>query len=107
VTSKTARASMRAGQAGGKNKFERAPQIVRFIPLADATRAWVFTDEGRTLNLVVGSEEFIIELNELLMGRDAPAVAALVESIEEQFPGRGWASSLAATEPEAAPTEEA
>ena len=93
ASSKTARASMRASAAKGGGGV-RAAGTPRFVSLAAGQRAYVYTDQGKTLSLKVGTPEFVAAVKDLLGGRDAERVAEEIAELDARFPDAGWAASL-------------
>ena len=89
----TSKNQRRAQVGGGKGGFERAREATRFIPTAAGARTYVLTPAGKTINVAVGSEEFIAAVAELRDAEDRFFEAELAAN-DEQFPGLGWDAAV-------------
>ena len=94
-TSKTARASVRAG-AGGNQSITVLGEYKYLIPLNGGRNAYVRNiTTGRTPNLRTNSDAFVNEIRSLAEGGHGAKVRAELESFTKEHPGDGWDATLA------------
>jgi hypothetical protein len=93
-TSKTARASVRAGQAGAGGALSVLGEFKYFIPLANGRFAYVRNlTNGRTNHLKTDSEAFIEEIRTLAAAGHGPKIRAELEALDASFPDHGWSAT--------------
>ena len=89
-TSKTARASVRAGQSTG-GALSVLGEYKYLIPLANGRFAYVRNlTNGRTAHLRTDSDAFVEEIRTLSAAGHGAKIRAELNSLDEQFPGDGW-----------------
>lgn len=91
-SSKTARASMRAGSRPGQG-FLRSPFTSRFIPTGGGRFTYVMLPDGKTAHVKVGSGEFVAAL-QALDAADDQRFRADIAAFDAQFPGCGWGTAF-------------
>lgn len=93
-SSKTAKASVRAGSTGKSGGFERAAETPRFIPCGQGY-AYVCTPDGKSLHTKVGSPKFAEAVVELV-AKERPRVERDIAALEAKYPTTGWAAAFEA-----------
>ncbi|MDP9398190.1 MAG: hypothetical protein M3P96_10390 [Actinomycetota bacterium] len=94
-TSKTARASVRAGAAGAAGAITVLGEYKYLIPLNAGRNAYVRNIvTGRTPNLRTDSEAFVAEIRQLAEGGHAAKVRVELESLAAAHPEDGWDATL-------------
>ena len=93
-TSKTARASVRAGQAGAGGALSVLGEYKYLIPLANGGFAYVrnFTN-GRTDHLRTDSDAFVEEVRTLAAAGHGAKIRAELNALDESFPNDGWGAT--------------
>ena len=90
-TSKTARASVRAGQAGQGGALSVLGEFKYVIPLNGGKHAYVRNlTNGRTAHLRTDSEAFIEEIRVLAAAGHAAKIRAELNGHNAAHPGDGW-----------------
>jgi hypothetical protein len=90
-TSKTARASVRAGQAGTGAALSVLGEFKYLIPLNNGKHAYVRNiTTGRTERLATDSERFVEEIRTLSGAGHAAKLRAELSSLAEAHPSHGW-----------------
>ena len=93
-TSKTARASVRAGQAGQGGALSVLGEFKYLIPLAEGRFAYVRNlTNGKTQHLRTDSDAFVEEIRTLAAAGHGAKIRAEIESLEAAFPQHGWAAT--------------
>ena len=92
-TSKTARASVRAGQAGAAGgALSGLGEFKYLIPLNKGKHAYVRNlTNGRTVHHKTDSEAFIEEIRVLAGAGHAAKIRAELQSLDSAHPDHGWA----------------
>lgn len=89
-TSKTARASVRAGEAKG-GALSVLGEYKYVIPLNKGKHAYVRNlTNGKTVHLATGSEAFIEEIRILAGAGHGVKIRAELVALNEANPGHGW-----------------
>jgi len=89
-TSKTARASVRAGQATG-GALSVLGEFKYVIPLNGGKNAYVRNlTNGKTAHLRTDSDAFAEEIRVLSAAGHGPKIRAEFVALAEAFPGHGW-----------------
>ena len=89
-TSKTARASVRAGQATG-GALSVLGEFKYVIPLNRGKNAYVRNlTNGRTVRLGTDSDEFIEEIRVLATAGHGPKIRAELVALAAAHPAHGW-----------------
>ena len=89
-TSKTARASVRAGQSQG-GALSVLGEYKYLIPLANGRFAYVRNlTNGKTAHLRTDSEAFIEEIRSLAGAGHAAKIRAEINSLAAAYPSDGW-----------------
>ena len=92
-TSKTARASVRAGEAKG-GALSVLGEYKYLIPLANGRFAYVRNlTNGKTAHLKTDSEAFVEEIRILAAAGHGAKIRAELESLEAANPQHGWADT--------------
>jgi hypothetical protein len=92
-TSKTARASVRAGQSTG-GALSVLGEYKYLIPLANGRFAYVRNlTNGKTAHLKTDSEAFIEEIRILAAAGHGAKIRAELESLDAANPQHGWADT--------------
>ncbi|GLY01654.1 MULTISPECIES: hypothetical protein [Actinoplanes] len=92
-TSKTARASVRAGQGSG-GALSVLGEFKYLIPLADGRYAYVRNlTNGKTTHLATGSDAFVEEIRVLTAAGHGAKIRAELSALETSNPGHGWAAT--------------
>ena len=90
-TSKTARASVRAGQAGQGGALSVLGEFKYLIPLNNGKYAYVRNlTNGKTAHLRTDSEAFVEEIRVLAGAGHATKIRAEIEGLDASFPKHGW-----------------
>ncbi|KKK06792.1 hypothetical protein [Micromonospora sp. HK10] len=90
-TSKTARASVRAGQAGQGGALSVLGEFKYLIPLNGGKHAYVRNlTNGKTVHLRTDSEAFVEEIRTLAAAGHAAKVRAEINSLAAVHPEHGW-----------------
>ncbi|HET8681999.1 MAG TPA: hypothetical protein VFM54_09005 [Micromonosporaceae bacterium] len=91
-TSKTARASVRAGQAGAAGgALSVLGEFKYVIPLNSGRHAYVRNlTNGRTVHLRTDSEQFVEEIRTLTAAGHGPKIRAELAALAATHPGHGW-----------------
>ncbi|HEX5542913.1 MAG TPA: hypothetical protein VFX60_15350 [Micromonospora sp.] len=90
-TSKTARASVRAGQAGQGGALSVLGEFKYLIPLNGGKHAYVRNlTNGQTVHLHTDSEEFIEEIRQLAAAGHAAKIQAEIKGLAAEHPGHNW-----------------
>ena len=90
-TSKTARASVRAGQATAGGALSVLGEFKYVIPLNNGKNAYVRNlTNGKTLHLKTDSEAFVEEIRVLAKAGHAAKVRAELVALAATHPGHGW-----------------
>jgi hypothetical protein len=89
-TSKTARASVRAGQATG-GALSVLGEFKYLIPLNNGRSAYVRNlTNGRVEHLRTDSERFVEEIRSLAAAGHGPKIRAELAALAAAHPGHGW-----------------
>jgi len=92
-TSKTARASVRAGQSTG-GALSVLGEYKYIIPLAHGRFAYVRNlTNGRTNHLRTDSDAFVEEIRVLAAAGHAAKIRSEIAVLDETFPNDGWAAT--------------
>ncbi|WP_117211488.1 hypothetical protein [Allorhizocola rhizosphaerae] len=90
-TSKTARASVRAGQAGKDGALSVLGEFKYIIPLNNGKHAYVRNlTNGKTAHLSTSSEAFVEEIRVLTGAGHGPKIRAELVTLNETYPTQGW-----------------
>ena len=90
-TSKTARASVRAGQAGQGGALSVLGEFKYLIPLNNGKHAYVRNlTNGRTSRLRTDSDAFIEEIRVLVGAGHGPKIRAELVSLAANHPRHNW-----------------
>ena len=90
-TSKTARASVRAGQAGQGGALSVLGEFKYLIPLADGKFAYVRNlTNGKTNRLRTNSDQFAEEIRILAAAGHGTKIRAEIASLNATNPTHGW-----------------
>ncbi|HZN17130.1 MAG TPA: hypothetical protein VFB84_02915 [Micromonosporaceae bacterium] len=91
-TSKTARASVRAGQAGAAGgALSVLGEFKYLIPLNSGRHAYVRNlTNGKTVHLRTDSEQFVEEIRTLTAAGHGPKIRAELTALATTHPGHGW-----------------
>ena len=91
-TSKTARASVRAGQAGAGGALSVLGEYKYLIPLANGRFAYVRNlTNGRTNHLKTDSDAFVEEIRVLAAAGHGAKIRSELAALDASFPNDGWA----------------
>ena len=89
-TSKTARASVRAGQSTG-GALSVLGEYKYLIPLANGRFAYVRNlTNGKTNHMRTDSEAFVEEIRTLAAAGHGAKIRSELSALNESFPGDGW-----------------
>lgn len=92
-TSKTARASVRAGQGSG-GALSVLGEYKYLIPLANGRFAYVRNlTNGKTLHLKTDSEAFVEEIRALSAAGHGTKIRAELEALNSASPQDGWSAT--------------
>jgi hypothetical protein len=90
-TSKTARASVRAGQAGAGGALSVLGEFKYLIPLNNGKHAYLRNlTNGKTVRLETDSEAFIEEIRTLTAAGHGNKIRAELANLAAAHPGHGW-----------------
>ncbi|GIG70376.1 hypothetical protein [Phytomonospora endophytica] len=90
-TSKTARASVRAGQAGQGGGLSVLGEFKYLIPLNKGKHAYVRNlTNGKTVHAATDSERFLEEIRLLGEAGHGAKIQAELEALTTAFPSDGW-----------------
>jgi hypothetical protein len=90
-TSKTARASVRAGQAGAGGALSVLGEFKYVIPLNGGKHAYVRNlTNGKTLHLRTDSDQFIEEIRTLATAGHGVKIRAELSALAATHPDHGW-----------------
>lgn len=90
-TSKTARASVRAGQAGQGGALSVLGEFKYLIPLNGGKHAYVRNlTNGKTSHLRTDSEAFVEEIRVLAGAGHAVKIRVELNNLAATYPGDGW-----------------
>ena len=90
-TSKTARASVRAGQAGQGGALSVLGEYKYLIPLNKGKHAYVRNlTNGKTTHLSTSSDAFVEEIRVLAAAGHGAKIRAELTALNEAHPGQGW-----------------
>lgn len=93
-TSKTARASVRAGQSSQGGALSVLGEFKYLIPLNGGKHAYVRNlTNGRTAHLATDSEAFVAEIRALVQAGHGAKIQAELESLAASHPHHGWDST--------------
>ncbi|MEV6599228.1 hypothetical protein AB0M36_20590 [Actinoplanes sp. NPDC051346] len=93
-TSKTARASVRAGQAGQGGALSVLGEFKYLIPLANGRFAYVRNlTNGKTAHLKTDSDAFVEEIRVLAAAGHGAKIRAELQGYDQTFPQHGWAAT--------------
>ncbi len=92
-TSKTARASVRAGQSTS-GALSVLGEYKYLIPLANGRFAYVRNlTNGKTAHLKTDSDAFVEEIRVLAAAGHGAKIRAEIESLDSTFPNDGWGAT--------------
>ncbi len=90
-TSKTARASVRAGQGAAGGALSVLGEFKYLIPLNHGRFAYVRNlTNGKTLHLRTDSEQFVEEIRTLAAAGHGTKIRAEIDALNAAHPGDGW-----------------
>ncbi|GAA2514259.1 hypothetical protein [Pilimelia columellifera] len=90
-TSKTARASVRAGQAGQGGALSVLGEFKYVIPLNGGKHAYVRNlTNGKTTHLSTSSDAFVEEIRVLAVAGHGPKIRVELASLAETHPNDAW-----------------
>jgi hypothetical protein len=90
-TSKTARASVRAGQAGAGGALSVLGEFRYLIPLNRGRHAYVRNlTNGQTVHLATDSEAFVEEIRTLVGAGHGTKLRVELAALADAHPGHGW-----------------
>ncbi len=90
-TSKTARASVRAGQAGQGGALSVLGEFKYLIPLNNGKHAYVRNlTNGKTAHLKTDSEAFVEEIRILAGAGHGAKIRAELAALNTTYPTHGW-----------------
>lgn len=90
-TSKTARASVRAGQSSQGGALSVLGEFKYLIPLNGGKHAYVRNlTNGRTAHLATDSEAFVEEIRSLTQAGHGAKIRAELTSLASDHPSHGW-----------------
>ena len=93
-TSKTARASVRAGQAGQGGALSVLGEYKYLIPLNKGKHAYVRNlTNGKTTHMSTTSDAFVEEIRVLAGAGHGPKIRAELQSLDAAHPEQGWAAT--------------
>jgi len=92
-TSKTARASVRAGEAKG-GALSVLGEYKYLIPLNKGKHAYVRNlTNGKTTHMSTSSDAFVEEIRALAAAGHGTKIRAEIVALEAAHPGQGWAAA--------------
>ena len=90
-TSKTARASVRAGQAGKDGALSVLGEFKYIIPLNNGRHAYIRNlTNGKTAHLSTSSDAFVEEIRTLAGAGHAAKIRAELVALSQAHPSHGW-----------------
>jgi hypothetical protein len=90
-TSKTARASVRAGQAGKDGALSVLGEFKYLIPLNGGKHVYVRNlTNGKTTHLSTSSDAFVEEIRVLAGAGHATKIRAELATLASAYPAHGW-----------------
>jgi hypothetical protein len=90
-TSKTARASVRAGQGAAGGALSVLGEFKYVIPLNNGKHAYVRNlTNGKTVHLRTDSDRFVEEIRTLAGAGHGPKIRAELAALANAYPGHGW-----------------
>lgn len=90
-TSKTARASVRAGQTGQGGALSVLGEFRYLIPLNHGKHAYLRNlTNGKTVHLRTDSDRFIEEIRTLTAAGHGPKIRVELQTLAATHPGDGW-----------------
>ena len=90
-TSKTARASVRAGQAGAGSALSVLGEFKYLIPLNKGKHAYVRNlTNGKTVHLRTDSDAFVDEIKVLAGAGHGAKIRAELNALATAYPEHGW-----------------
>ena len=90
-TSKTARASVRAGQAGQAGALSVLGEFKYLIPLNNGKHAYLRNlTNGKTVHVRTDSEKFVEEIRTLTAAGHGTKIRAELVHLATAFPEHGW-----------------
>ena len=90
-TSKTARASVRAGQAGQGGALSVLGEYKYLIPLNKGRHAYVRNlTNGKTTHMSTSSDAFVEEIRVLAGAGHGAKIRAEIQSLNSSHPADGW-----------------
>ncbi|CAM3211934.1 hypothetical protein [Stackebrandtia soli] len=93
-TSKTARASVRAGQAGQGGGLSVLGEFKYLIPLNNGKHAYIRNlTTGKTVHCATDSERFDTEIKVLAEAGHGEKIRAELDQFAETFPDQAWADT--------------
>ncbi len=93
-TSKTARASVRAGQAGQGGALSVLGEFKYLIPLNHGKHAYVRNlTNGKTVHLRTDSDAFVEEIRTLAAAGHGAKIRTELEALDSSFPNDGWSAT--------------
>jgi len=93
-TSKTARASVRAGQAGQGGALSVLGEYKYLIPLGNGKFAYVRNlTNGKTTRLKTDSDAFVEEIRVLAAAGHGAKIRAELTALDESYPQHGWGTT--------------
>lgn len=93
-TSKTARASVRAGQAGQGGGLSVLGEYKYLIPLNKGKHAYVRNlTTGKTVHCATDSDKFTEELKTLTAAGHGEKIRLELDSFASSYPEQGWADT--------------
>ena len=93
-TSKTARASVRAGQAGAGGAHSVLGEYKYLIPLGNGRFAYVRNlTNGRTNHMRTDSDAFVEEIRVLAAAGHGAKIRSELQALNEAHPTDGWAAT--------------
>ncbi|ADD42034.1 hypothetical protein [Stackebrandtia nassauensis] len=93
-TSKTARASVRAGQSGQGGGLSVLGEYKYLIPLNKGKHVYIRNlTTGKTVHLSTDSDAFTEEIKSLAEAGHGDKIRAELDNFTEQYPSQGWADT--------------
>ena len=93
-TSKTARASVRAGQAGQSGGLSVLGEYKYLIPLNKGKHAYVRNlTTGKTVHLATNSDAFVEEIKTLAGAGHGDKIRGELDAFADSYPEHGWAET--------------
>lgn len=90
-TSKTARASVRAGQSGQGGGLSVLGEFKYLIPLNKGKHAYIRNlTTGKTVHCATDSDAFVAEIKGLAEAGHGEKIRGELDAFVNSFPGQGW-----------------